>query len=109
MVILLFTFVMSGLVLAVVSVPLIFGWIPPNGLYGFRVRKTLEHPEIWYPVNAIGGKRLLLASLVEVMASIALFFVPALRIDTYAYAVLIVWVVAFAFAIVSMLRYINSL
>ena len=51
MIVLTVIFVGSGLVLAVVSVPLILGWIPPNGKYGLRVRNKMEHPEIWYPVN----------------------------------------------------------
>ena len=109
LVVLLFTFVTSGLVLAAVSVPLILGRISPNGLYGFRVRKTMQNPQIWYPVNKLGGKRLLLASLGLVLAAVSFFFVPHLRIDTYSYAVLIVWVAMFAFAVVSTFRYMNTL
>ena len=60
MIVVMVIFILSGVVLAVVSVPLMMGKIPPNGLYGFRVRKTMEHPEIWYPVNKYGGERLLI-------------------------------------------------
>jgi hypothetical protein len=109
MTVLLFTFAASGLVLAGVCVPLILGKIPPNGLYGFRVRKTIEKPEIWYPVNKYGGLRLLVASLLEVLAAIGFYFVQGLGIDTYAYAVLIVWVVMFTIAIVSSFRFMNKL
>jgi uncharacterized membrane protein len=109
MVVLMATFVISGLVLAAVSVPLILGRIPPNGLYGFRVRKTMEHPEIWYPVNTFGGKWLLLASLVLVLAAVGFFFIPNLRIEIYSYAILILWVIMFTIAIVSTVRYMNSL
>jgi hypothetical protein len=104
-----FTFVVSGLVLAAVSVPLILGWIPPNGLYGFRVRKTMEHPEIWYPVNKYGGERLLLTSLLLVLAAVGYTFMPGLPIDVYSYAVLITWVFGFTFAIVSSFLYMNTL
>ena len=109
MIILMATFVVSGIVLAVVSVPLILGWLPPNGLYGFRVRKTMEHPEIWYPVNRYGGQRLLISSLLLMLAAIGFTFIPDLRIDTYSYAVLVVWVVVSTIAIVSAFRYMNSL
>jgi SdpI/YfhL protein family len=109
LVVLLITFEISGILLAALSVPLIIGRIPPNGLYGFRVRKTLQHPEIWYPVNAFAGKRLLVASLGNVLAAVILFFVPNLGLEPYAYAVLILWVVGFTIAIVSTLRYMNSL
>jgi hypothetical protein len=55
MIVLEITLVVSGFVLAAICVRLILGRIPPSGLYGFRVRKTMEHPEIWYPVNKYGG------------------------------------------------------
>ena len=103
------TFVTSGLVLATVCVPLIFGRIPPNGLYGFRVRKTMEHPEIWYPVNKYGGERLALASLLLVLAAFAYTYVPGISIDIYSYAVLVTWVVGFTIAMVSAFRYMKTL
>jgi hypothetical protein len=99
----------SGLLLAGLSIPLILNLIPPNGLYGFRVRKTMEHPEIWYPVNKYGGWRLLVAGLVEAAAAVGIAFIPGITLDVYAYAVLFVWVVAFAIAIVSTVRYMNRL
>ena len=45
-------FTSSGLLLAAIGVPLILGKIGPNPLYGFRVKKMLEDPAVWYPVNA---------------------------------------------------------
>jgi SdpI/YfhL protein family len=56
-------FTSSGLLLAAISVPLILGKIGPNPLYGFRVKKTLEDPAVWYPVNAYAAKRLLVVGL----------------------------------------------
>jgi hypothetical protein len=46
MVFLMYMCIFSGFLLAALSVPMIMGKIPPNGLYGFRVRKTMENPEI---------------------------------------------------------------
>jgi hypothetical protein len=109
MMILTVTYVVSGLFLAALCVPLILGRIPPNGLYGFRVRKTMEHPEIWYPVNKYGGERLLVASLVMVIAAAGFSFIPGIRLDIYSYAVLAVWVAGFTIAIVSAVRYMNRL
>lgn len=48
------------------SVPLILGLVPPNGLYGFRTGKTLSSPEIWYAANRAAGWIMLAASLVAV-------------------------------------------
>src|SRR6185436_9334782 len=52
-------------VLAVVSVPMILGKVPPNPLYGFRTRLTLSNPDIWYPANAFSGRALLVAAAVS--------------------------------------------
>ena len=102
-------FIVSGLVLAVVSVPLILGRIPPNGWYGFRVRKTMEHPEIWYPVNKYGGERLLVTSLLLVLAAVGYTYIPGIDLEVYSYAVLVTWVVGATIAIVSSFRYMNRL
>lgn len=56
MFILMLMFLFSGALLTTLSVPLIMGKIPPNGLHSFRVKKTMENPDIWYPVNAYSGK-----------------------------------------------------
>jgi len=109
MTILMYLSLFSGALLAALSVPMILGKIPPNGLYGFRVRKTMENPDIWYPVNAYSGKWLLAAGLIMAVAAVGLFFVPGLSLDVYAYAVLAVWVVVFTVAIIASVRYMNSL
>ncbi len=109
MIVLMYTFVVSGLVLVGVCVPLILGVIPPNGLYGFRVRRTMEHPEIWYPVNKYGGIRLLISSLLLVVAAVSYTFIPGIAIDVYSYAVLATWVVPSTIALIGTFRYMNTL
>jgi hypothetical protein len=49
--------------LVIIGIPLILGIVPPNGVYGFRVRGT-ESPEIWYPANAFMGWALLIAAVI---------------------------------------------
>ena len=109
MIILMLMFLFSGGLLAALSVPLIMGKIPPNGLYGFRVKKTMEDPDIWYPVNRYGGKWLLAAGLVLALAAVGLFFVPGISLDGYSYSVLAVWVAIFTIAMVVSFRYMNLL
>jgi hypothetical protein len=41
-----------GPVLLLVSIPLMFRWVPRNRLYGFRTAATLRDEAIWYEVNA---------------------------------------------------------
>jgi hypothetical protein len=102
-------FIVTGLLLCALSVPLILGKIPPNGLYGFRVKKTMENPDIWYKVNTYSGKWLLAAGLIMTVAAVGLFFIPGISLDVYAYAVLAVWVIVFAAMMVASVRYLNSL
>lgn len=109
MIILMMLFLFSGLLLAALSIPMIMGKIPPNGLYGFRVKKTLDNPEIWYPVNAYSGKWLLAASLVQVLAAVVAFYIPGITLEVYAYIVLAVWVVVFGAALTASIRYLNSI
>lgn len=107
--ILMIMFLFSGGLLSALSVPLMMGKIPPNGLYGFRVKKTMDNPEIWFPVNAYSGKWLLAAGLVLDLAAVGLFFVPGISLDVYSYAILAVWVVMFTIGMVASFRYLNSL
>ena len=109
MIILMNLFFFSGLLLAALSIPMIKGKIPPNGLYGFRVKKTMENPEIWYPVNAYSGKWLLAASLVQALAAVVAYYIPGISLDVYAYLVLAVWVVVFGIALTASIRYLNSM
>ena len=79
---LLFTF--NGCLLAVISIPLILWKIGPNPWYGFRVKKTLEDPAVWYPVNAYAAKRLLIVGLAISITALLLFFAPGIELITYA-------------------------
>jgi uncharacterized membrane protein len=95
--------------LAVISIPLILGKITPNGFYGFRVRKTIEDPEIWYTANEFSGKSLLIAGLVMALSAFGLSFVPGIALDIYAYTVLSVWIFAFAVMVIVSVRYLKPL
>jgi hypothetical protein len=82
--ILLILFVCSGLVLVGLSIPLIMGKIAPNPWYGFRVKRTLSDPAVWYAVNAYSAKWLLAVGIVNVVAAVVLYFVPGIDVAVYA-------------------------
>jgi hypothetical protein len=88
-------YVGTGLLLCILSIPMILKKVKPNGLYGFRVKKTLENPDIWYAVNCYSGKWLLATGLITIISTIVLAYVPGLSIDAYALAVLAVFTIAF--------------
>jgi hypothetical protein len=55
-----------GPVLVLLSIPLLFGWVPRNRLYGFRVAATLQHDAVWYDVNARSARHFLLLGCVMI-------------------------------------------
>jgi uncharacterized membrane protein len=64
-----------GLSYSLLALPLIMKKIKPNRWYGFRVKKTLSNPEIWYKANQIAGKNMLLAGLTILAATISTYFI----------------------------------
>ena len=57
-------FFVPAVVIAVVSLPLIFALIPKNRIYGIRTRKTMSDDRVWYAVNRLGGGLMLVSSVV---------------------------------------------
>ncbi|TWU24695.1 SdpI family protein [Bythopirellula polymerisocia] len=51
----LFVYLIAGGLLVVLGLPLYFGKVPPNRLYGFRTRSTLVNPQKWMAVNRVAG------------------------------------------------------
>lgn len=55
---------MIGIVLAAVSVPLLFGLIPRNPIYGFRVPATMRDDAVWYAINRSAAREAIIIGLV---------------------------------------------
>jgi uncharacterized membrane protein len=51
----LLVYMLASGVLVLLGLPLYFRKIPPNRFYGFRTERTLNNPEVWYPVNRVTG------------------------------------------------------
>lgn len=92
-----------GPVLILVSIPLLFGWVPRNYLYGFRVAATLRNDAVWYDVNARSARHFLL--LGAVMVALEFVLPSALRVEVLG----TVAVVGLAVATVVNWRYANRL
>ena len=102
-------YVAGGILLILLSIPLYFEKIKPNGLYGFRVRKTIEKPEIWYPVNKYGSRWLMLTGLVVVVCAIGFTFIPGLSLDGYSEICTLAFAGVLTAGLVFTFRYMNSL
>lgn len=62
------------------ALPLLFGWVGPNSMYGFRNERTRANKALWYRANRIAGVAILVAMAVCVALE---FLIPLLR-DTHA-------------------------
>jgi hypothetical protein len=109
MVALLILYVASGVLLVLLSLPLLWENIPPNGLYGFRVRATLDNPNVWYPANKFAAKRMLWSGAVFVAAAVVLYFIPGISVDGYALGCLFLFAVPFVIGLVQSIRYVKPL
>lgn len=77
-------YIAGGLLLILLSLPLLAEKVPPNPFYGFRVRATLENRETWYAVNRYAARRLILAGGTICVAAPLLRLMPGLSVDAYA-------------------------
>jgi hypothetical protein len=107
MTLLLLLFLIMGALLVGLSIPLILGRVKPNPWYGFRVRLTLESPEVWYPVNRYSGRWLLGVGLAEIAVATALYFVPGLEEGTYVLTVCTAMIAGLAVGLVQSFRYLQ--
>src|SRR4051812_7168381 len=100
-------YVLSGLLIAALSVPLMRRKIPPNSSYGFRVRRTLDDPKVWYDANAFTGRSMFRLGIGTSIATLALYFFPAINPVAYAVACGLVLLLGVAVGVILSLRYLD--
>jgi len=59
----------TGLLMALVGLPLWLQKVRPNWLYGFRTPRTVSSEALWYASNKVGGRDLALAGLAQLLLS----------------------------------------
>jgi len=64
-------FILVGLVFILIGVPFYLEKVKPNRWSGFRTRKTLSSPEVWYAANKVMGFDLILAGGAMLILSLA--------------------------------------
>ena len=109
MTIILMMYVPLGLLIAAIAVPLMRRKIPPNSAYGFRVRRTLEDPGVWYDANAFTGRYLFRLGIGTSIASLALYFSPAIDPVAYAVACGLIVLLGVAVGVILSFRYLDRL
>src|SRR4051812_18320096 len=98
-----------GLALVGMSIPLIRGRVPPNPVYGFRVKRTLEDPDIWYPANRYAAWRMLWLGVALAVVATAFYFMPGVGFVAYALTCLAVVVVGLAMGLAQSFRHLRRL
>ncbi len=102
--------VSCSLLLIGLSIPLIRRkGRPLNSWYGFRVRRTLEDPAVWYKANAFAGKALIWAGIVMIVGNVVLYLVPGLDGPSYAVACAVVVSVALGVSVILSFRFLGQI
>ena len=101
--------VSAGLLMAALAVPLMRRKVGPNALYGFRVRRTLDDPRVWYDANAFAGRCFFRSGIGTALACLALFPILAGRPVVYAVACPTVLLVSLAVGLVLSFRHLDHL
>lgn len=68
--------IFCGCVFIGLAIPLVRRKIPRNSWYGVRIRKAFQSDELWYDINAYGGREFIIWSIPIVLTGIACFFFP---------------------------------
>ena len=102
-------YLVSGALLILLALPLLFEKVPPNAFYGFRVAKTLDYPQIWYAVNKYAARRLVAAGASLLFAALIFYFIPGITVDQYALACLGVFVLVFGAGLIQSVHYMQTI
>ncbi len=105
-------YLISGLLLMGVSIPMIQRRIKPNPWYGFRTPKTLSDERIWYAANEYSGKTLFVAGAITSLASVALTplaLLPHVGLDAYTIGCLIALMGSLTWSVIISFKYLSKL
>ena len=106
---LLVLYLIEGMLFIGLSIPLIRGAVAPNSWYGFRVKRTLENPSVWYAVNRYAAFHLLGLGIAMMISAFALYWIPNVGFVTYALACLTVTLVGLGVLLVRSFRRLRQL
>lgn len=99
------TFLLSGLLVFVVCLPIIHGKIPMNKIYGMRTRHTFKSDRSWIHLNEIGGMIFAMIGFPLILAGALGFALPEHLRDVFSTVVLVVNFLSIAAAVYFFTRY----
>src|SRR5712691_11581911 len=89
-----------GIVFIALGVPLFQERVPPNSWYGCRTTKSLSDKEIWFAVNRVTGKDMIVIGIVVIISALVVFMFGASVNPTYAAIILLSVLVCATFGMV---------
>jgi uncharacterized membrane protein len=102
-------FLTAGIALICLAVPLIHRKVPPNLLYGFRVRQTLDDSSVWYPANEYAAWQFVWLGIAGIIVTIAAYFIPGIQLDLYASIIGVFYLVGILIAAVRSYAFLRTL
>lgn len=95
----------AGVLFLALGIPLFLKRVRPNFLYGCRTTKTMSDERIWYAVNRITGKSMIVGGAVMIAASTVLFALRrSMNPDYAAIALISLLILASVFMVVNSIR-----
>ena len=67
-------FIITGIAMVSISIPLVLRMVKPNYWYGFKTQKTLSSEPVWYKANVFAGGLMLAFGIIYISASVKLCF-----------------------------------
>ncbi len=79
-----------AITIALVAVPMVAGWVPPNPYYGFRTPATVASPGEWYASNRLMGSYMIASQILALgsMSAVARALVSRFGRDRLTWGVL---------------------
>lgn len=102
-------YIFVGLLFIGLSLPMIMRKVPPNPIYGFRVAKTMNNPDIWYKANEYSGWTMLWAGVVTVIGAFVLKFLSIFDVKVYTIACVTLMSVSLVISLILSFIYLRSL
>jgi len=99
------TILLSGVLIFLLSLPLVYRKVPMNHFYGVRIRASFESDRRWYDINAYGGRLMAIGSLPIMAAGVVGLLLPAHWLQPYAWTAMAVTVVSLLVPLVLVLRW----
>ena len=81
------SFIVTGGIFILISLPLLKGSVKMNNWYGVRFRKAFESDENWFKINKYGSQQLIKWSALLVLIGVITIFVPFGKSQTLVIAV----------------------